>query len=141
MKILVVSNEMEFAEYIEDILDFYNPDWTLSIIHSGKQCVNIIQNGNGNCPDIILLDIKLADIQCFNLIKIIRNDSNIPIVVLSNSKNLDLLVQAFDVGADEYIAKPFNNKIFIARLKALYRRRIWNTQALERIPYKPLVEK
>jgi DNA-binding response OmpR family regulator len=132
---------MEFAVYIKDILDFYNPDWNLSVIHSGKQCVNTVQSGNGKCPDIIVLDINLTDIPCFNLIKIIRNDSNIPIVVLSNNKNLDLLVQAFNVGADDYIIKPLNKGIFVARLKALYRRRMWNIEALERIQDKPLVEK
>jgi DNA-binding response OmpR family regulator len=141
MKILVVSNEREFKEYIEDILGYYSSDWTLSVIDSGKQCIKAIKNNNGKCPDVILLDINLSDITCCNLIKMIRDNSDLPVVVLSNNKNLDVLAQVFNAGADDYIAKPFNKAIFVARLKALYRRRIWNTQALERMTDKPLLKK
>ena len=141
MNVLVVTNELEFFEYIEDIMDFYKPDWELSTIDSGKQCIETVKNNNSNCPDIIILDYELIDIPYHIMIEQIRDDSDIPILVISDNDKLDILVQAFNSGADEYIIRPFNKRIFIARLKALYRRRGWNMQAFERIQDKPLIQK
>lgn len=67
-----------------------------------------------------------------DLINKIRDDSDIPIVVLSNERNIDAMVSAFDAGANDYVTKPYNEQIFLARLKALIRRRAWDKQAREK---------
>jgi DNA-binding response OmpR family regulator len=66
-----------------------------------------------------------------DLVEKIRDDSGVPIVILSHDKEIATLVKAFEAGANDYVLKPFNKQIFIARLKALVRRRMWNTQEKE----------
>jgi two-component system KDP operon response regulator KdpE len=130
MKILVASNDINLTEYIHNTLNICQQDWELSITDSNKRCLEIVKNGN--CPDIILLDIKIGDILCLKLIETIRDYSDVPIVVLSNKKNLDELVQVFNAGANDYIAETLNKPVFVARLKAINRRREWDMQALEK---------
>jgi DNA-binding response OmpR family regulator len=83
---------------------------------------------NGSCPDVVILGMHLYDISSLDLLKKIRDDSDVPVIVLSDDKNMDTLVKAFNAGANDYIMKPFNKAIFIARLKALIRRRTWDIQ-------------
>jgi two-component system response regulator MtrA len=63
-----------------------------------------------------------------DLVKQIRDDSDVPVIVLSRNKDIHTLVKAFDLGANDYIVKPLNKQIFIARLKAIIRRSLWNIQ-------------
>jgi DNA-binding response OmpR family regulator len=130
MKILIASSDIEETGYIQKMLNIHQPDWELSIAGSGKQCLESVKNGC--CPDIVVLDINISDTPCFYLIDIIRDDSDVPIIVLSDDKEMDTLVRAFDAGASDYIVKPFNKAVFIARLNSLYRRRKWDMQAVEK---------
>jgi two-component system response regulator ChvI len=60
------------------------------------------------------------------LIRQIRDDSDIPIIFLSDDDNIQALVMVFDMGVNDFIVVPINRAIFIARLKALIRRSIWD---------------
>ena len=69
--------------------------------------------------DLVLLDIMLGDDNGINLCKKIREDNNIPIIIVSAlSADQDRLL-GFEVGADDYIAKPFNPQILLAKIKAV----------------------
>ena len=70
--------------------------------------------------------MELSDISGLELIELIRDDSDTPIIFLSDDKEIKTLVKAFDRGATDYIVKPFSNNVFMARLKALIRREVWN---------------
>ncbi len=129
MKILVASSDIDLTEYIHDTLNVCQPDWELSITDSGKQCLEAVKNGK--CPDIIIMGIEIGNIPCFNLIERIRDYSDVLIIVFSGNKDIDTLTKAFDAGANDYIVKPFNKSVFITRLKALYRRKVWDMQAAE----------
>ena len=72
--------------------------------------------------------MQLSDMSGFELIKQIREDSDIPVVLLSEDHNVELLVKAFEMGANDYMTKPYRDAVFIARLKALVRRRAWDIQ-------------
>ncbi len=61
----------------------------------------------------------------------IRDYSDIPVLYLSEEKDIFSLVKAFDRGANDYILVPFNEKIFVARLKSLIRREQWDVQTKE----------
>ncbi len=122
----ILIGDDAYSETIRSALDTYQPDWNLSITNSGQQCLEIIKNGN--CPDIIILGINLTDMNGLDLVKLIREDYAIPIILLDNGKNTDILVRAFETGADEYVSKPFNQAIFVAQIKAIIRRREWDIQ-------------
>jgi DNA-binding response OmpR family regulator len=71
-----------------------------------------------------------------DLIKMIRDNSEIPVIFLSDDKDINTLVNAFDAGANDFVVIPFNKAIFIARIKACVRRRCWDIQVIERKPTK-----
>jgi DNA-binding response OmpR family regulator len=129
VKILIGDADPEITKDVQMVLNTCQPGWQLSIIDSGRQCLDILKNGS--CPDVVILGIELADMSGLDLVEKIRDDSGVPIVILSHDKEIATLVKAFEAGANDYVLKPFNKQIFIARLKALVRRRMWNTQEKE----------
>jgi DNA-binding response OmpR family regulator len=126
MKIIVADTQNETIENICSLLSSLGLDWQVSASNSGKQCLSLLKESG--CPDVILLGMQLCDMPGLNLIKQIRDDSDVPIMVLSRERDIKTMVAAFDAGANDYVIQPFNNHIFIARLKALIRRRAWDAQ-------------
>jgi DNA-binding response OmpR family regulator len=124
MKILIADIDSEMLNDIRRTLNKYQPDWQLDTVNDGKQCLKAIKNDDR--PDVVITGIELPDMPDFKLVEEIREYSDIPVVVLSGNKDIFTLVRAFDAGANDYIVKPFNNRIFVARLKALIRRREWD---------------
>lgn len=126
MKILVTGTNSEFSRRICLIISRLQPDWKVETVESGKDCLATLLNGYR--PDIVLTGMQLSDMSGFELIKHIREDSDMPIVLLSEDHNVELLVKAFEMGANDYMTKPYRDAVFIARLKALVRRRAWDIQ-------------
>jgi DNA-binding response OmpR family regulator len=127
MKIVIADSDNETIESIFSILNSLELDWQVLTGNSGQQCLSLLKENA--YPDAILLGMMLCDMPGFDLIKRIRDDSDVPIMVLSHERDVNTMVSAFDAGANDYIMLPFNDHIFIARLKALVRRRAWDTQA------------
>jgi DNA-binding response OmpR family regulator len=123
MKILIADTD---TKAIEDVFINSQPDWQISAVNSAKLCLDYIQNGNS--PDVVILGTNLSDIQYLDLIQKITNDFGLTIIVLSRDKALQTLVNSLNAGAKDYIVRPFNKAIFVARLKALVRRREWDMQ-------------
>jgi DNA-binding response OmpR family regulator len=128
MKIVIADIENETIEIITSLLSSHKLNWQVTVTNSGKQCLEIL---NKHCPDAMLLGMQLCDMSGLELVKQIRDDSDIPIIFLSHDRDINALVAAFDAGANDYVIKPFNSQIFIARLKALIRRKTWDAQAKE----------
>jgi DNA-binding response OmpR family regulator len=126
MKIIVADTQNETIENICSLLNSLGLDWQVSASNSGQHCLALLKE-NG-CPDVIILGMQLCDMPGLDLIKRIRDDSDVPIMVLSRERDVKTMVAAFDAGANDYVIQPFNNHIFIARLKALIRRRLWDTK-------------
>ena len=82
-------------------------------------------------PNLILLDVNLPDMDGFTACKEIRGFSDVPIIMLTERREEADIVRGLDVGADDYIVKPFKPLVFIARLKAVLRRADPPTQALD----------
>jgi two-component system, OmpR family, response regulator VicR len=122
IEILIADTDNATLEDISSTLNKVQPHWHLSVTNSGKQCLDILKNGN--CPDVIILGMQLSDMTGFELTGLIRDDSDGLVIILSDDKDMDLLLKAFDVGVNDYIVKPFNKTIFVTRLKALIRRRL-----------------
>jgi DNA-binding response OmpR family regulator len=129
MKILIVESDCEVIERVKTVIKASQPDWNLSFTTSGKECIDIV--GSGNCPDIVIIGMQLSDMSGLELIEHIRDDSDIPIIFISDDKDVQTLVNAFEAGTSDYIVTPFSKAIFIARIKALVRRRDWDIQAAE----------
>lgn len=81
------------------------------------------------CPDLILLDLGLPDMDGIDVIKNIRNWSNVPIIVISARTQEREKVEALDAGADDYITKPFGTSELMARIRTALRRYTVNNNA------------
>ncbi len=130
MKILIAGSDQESINQIIMIFQISQPDWIISSVLSGKECLEIIENGNINSPDVLVSMTQLTDMPVYELIEKIRDDSDISIIVLSDDKDIQTLVNAFDAGANDFVVMPFNKAIFIARIKAVVRRREWDIRAV-----------
>ncbi len=124
MKIIIADTDNKSINDIKQAFSQYLSDWDVSIIDSGKGCLSIIENND--CPDAFIIGMRLKDMTGLELIRQIRDDSDIPIIFLSDDDNIQALVMVFDMGVNDFIVVPINRAIFIARLKALIRRSIWD---------------
>ena len=116
--ILVIEDEVKIAELIEKYL--YLEGFKTSLIHDGNCALDAINELN---PDLIILDIMLPGTNGIELCSKIRQYSDVPIIMLTaRVEEIDHLI-GFDVGADDYVTKPFKPKELMARVKAILKRR------------------
>jgi two-component system KDP operon response regulator KdpE len=119
MKILVVDDEPEVIESVRlgFALQWREVDFVGA--SSGEAALDAVE---GERPDIVLLDVGLPDIDGFEVIRQIRAFSDVPIVMLTARDDWMDKVRGLELGADDYVTKPFNHLELIARIKAVLRR-------------------
>lgn len=116
-KILVVEDEVKLAELLKDYL--VQADFSPWLIHNGSEVVEQVKQ---NLPDLILLDLMLPGKDGLTICKEIRAFSNVPIIILTAKvEEIDRLL-GLELGADDYICKPFSPREVIARIKTVLRR-------------------
>jgi len=118
-KILIVDDEAQIRKMLNIFLTA--ADFSVEESDSGKQAVRMSASIK---PDIILLDLGLPDMDGKEVIASIREWSQVPIVVLSVRAFDEEVVAALDIGADDYVVKPFNAGVLVARIKANLRKAI-----------------
>lgn len=122
MSILIVEDEVKLANLLSDY--FQLTEYTPHLIHHGDEVIAWVKK---NQPKAILLDIMLPGKNGIDLCKEIRQFSNVPILmVTAKVEEIDRLL-GLELGADDYICKPFSPREVVARVKAVLRR----TQTLE----------
>ena len=126
MNILIADTDSITVEQLSSVMNQVSDDWNVSAAISGLQCLRAIKSSSS--PDAIIIGSNLSDISGLKLIELIRNDSDVPVFYISDNKDICTLVNAFDSGATDYIVKPFNVNIFMARFKAAIRRMKWNIE-------------
>ncbi len=77
---------------------------------------------NSSSPDLVLLDVMLPGLDGWDILKLIRKQSDVPVIMLTAKGDISDRVQGLDCGADDYIVKPFESKELVARIKAVLRR-------------------
>ena len=126
MKILLVEDEPNVAAFITK--GFTEQTYQVDTAYDGLMGQKLAQQ---NQYDIIVLDVILPHINGIELCREIRKyDKNVPIIMLSALGATDDIVTGLDVGADDYIAKPFKFKELLARVRALTRRKDGQQSAL-----------
>lgn len=116
-KILIVEDEDRMRRLIKDYLK--REGYSTIEAEDGKEAIEIFNN---NDIDLVILDIMLPKYDGWTVCREIRKSSSLPIIILTaRSEESDELF-GFELGADEYITKPFSPKILIARVKALLKR-------------------
>ncbi|MTI69357.1 MAG: response regulator transcription factor [Firmicutes bacterium] len=116
-KILIVEDEMRMRRLIGDYLK--REGFIIYESEDGKKALDIFNKEN---IDLLILDIMLPEYDGWTVCREIRKSSEVPIIMLTaRSEESDELF-GFELGADEYITKPFSPKILVARVKALLKR-------------------
>lgn len=116
--ILLVEDEKKLADTIQAGLTEH--DYDVTIAYNGLDGKKLFLD---NAYDLIILDINLPFVNGYELCKLIReNDERVPIILLTAMNFTDNKVEGFELGADDYITKPFEFRELVARMKALLRR-------------------
>lgn len=116
-KILIVDDDENIAELIS--LYLMKECFSTQIVHDGEAALAAIPEFR---PDLILLDLMLPGIDGYQVCREVRRDSSIPIIMLSAKGEIFDKVLGLELGADDYMEKPFDSKELVARVKAVLRR-------------------
>ena len=122
-KILVVDDDVNICELLRLYIE--RDDYHVVIANDGEQAVEIF---NREQPDLVLLDIMLPKMDGWQVCKEIRKTSNRPIIMLTAKGELFDKILGLELGADDYIIKPFEAKEVIARIHAVLRRTSTNEE-------------
>ena len=116
-KILIVDDDSNIAELISLYLtkEFYE----VQIVGDGEQALKVFDSFQ---PNLILLDLMLPGMDGYQVCREIRTRSNVPIIMLSAKGEVFDKVLGLELGADDYMIKPFDSKELVARVKAVLRR-------------------
>jgi two-component system, OmpR family, response regulator ResD len=118
-KILVIDDDEEIRKLIKDFLQKEN--FEVDTAKNGRSAIDMVVH-DPKTYQLAVLDIMLPDVSGVDVCKQIRKFSNIPIIMLTaKSDDIDKIV-GLEVGADDYLTKPFNPKELVARIKAILRR-------------------
>lgn len=116
-KILVVDDDLNICELLKLYLE--NEGYTAYVANDGKTAVDMF---NDKLPDLVLLDIMLPKMDGWQVCREIRKTSSVPIIMLTAKDETFDKVLGLELGADDYVTKPFDSKEVMARIKAVLRR-------------------
>lgn len=117
MKVLIVDDELEMRQLIELMLS--NTSFEALTVGDGKTALDVLHNEQ---IELVLLDVMMPEIGGFEVCKRIRQFSSVPIIFLTAMDANDDKVKGLNLGADDYIIKPFTASELVARMQAVLRR-------------------
>jgi len=115
--ILVVDDEQYVLELIKSTLE---PEgYTITTASDGRSALSWLREHR---PDLVLLDIKMPDLNGYQVLEHIRKQSDVPVIMLTGVLEPTAVQQSVGLGADDYIRKPFSPQVLLARIEAKLRR-------------------
>lgn len=117
MKILLIEDDIKLKKYISEYLEAY--DYKITTIDDFDNVIDIVDTVNA---DLIILDINLPKFDGFYYLRLIRKKSKIPVIILSARSDEGEQIRGMELGADDYVTKPFVIGILLAKINALLRR-------------------
>lgn len=115
-KVLIVEDEQSISNFISMILQASGFDTI--VVRTGEEALTMVSS---HCPDLIILDLGLPDMDGMEVLKSVRKWSNLPVVVVSARNHEHDKVEALDYGADDYLVKPFGTSELLARIRTAIR--------------------
>jgi DNA-binding response OmpR family regulator len=119
MRILVVQDDPKSHDAVYQAFQFCLPEAELIYTSSGIEGVQLCRSSR---LDLIIIDLDVADMNGFGVLREIHQHTRVPVMVLSSSGEEPETVRCLEMGADEYIVKPFRQLEFISRARVLLRR-------------------
>lgn len=118
-KILIVDDDQKTRTLLKAYLE--KNQYEVKLAHNGETFLAEFQR-YVNELSLVILDVMLPDTDGFTLCKIVRRSSNVPIIMLTASSDETDRVVGLELGADDYMAKPYSPRELLARIKAIHRR-------------------
>lgn len=115
-KILIIEDEKKISDIVRSYLE--RDGHTVIVADTGKKGVSALKHD----PDVVVLDLMLPDISGEDICETIRRDSEIPILMLTAKSEEEDRIRGLELGADDYVVKPFSPREVVARINALLRR-------------------
>ncbi|MDA1329699.1 MAG: DNA-binding response regulator [Chloroflexi bacterium] len=116
-RILVVDDEERIVRFIR--LNLEQDGFLVEEAFTGKDAMNRLRE---TLPDMILLDVMLPDLNGFEVLRMIRENHDVPIIMLTAKTEEDDRVRGLELGADDYVTKPFSPRELVSRVRAVLRR-------------------
>ena len=116
-KILVVDDEERMVRFIR--MNLEHDGFVVSEAFNGKQAIGKLRDVN---PDIVLLDVMMPDVDGFDVLETFREFTNVPVIMLTAKGEEEDRVRGLELGADDYVTKPFSPRELVSRIRAVLRR-------------------
>jgi DNA-binding response OmpR family regulator len=116
-RILVVDDEERMVRFIR--LNLEHDGFRVTEAYRGAQAMDRLRS---TLPDLVILDVMMPDMDGFEVLKLIREVSNVPVIMLTAKGEEDDRVRGLELGADDYITKPFSPRELVSRVRAVLRR-------------------
>jgi DNA-binding response OmpR family regulator len=127
-KILIVDDEKKIVDIVKAYLEKEN--YLVFVAHDGAAALEMVNDAN---PDLIVLDLMLPKISGWDVCRQLRRNSNVPIIMLTARDEVSDKIVGLELGADDYITKPFNPSELVSRVRAILRRSISGNQIKSKI--------
>jgi len=115
-RILVVDDEERMVRFIR--MNLEHDGYQVMEALNGKQAIDKLRD----TPDLVLLDVMMPDIDGFEVLETVRQVSSVPVIMLTAKGEEDDRVRGLELGADDYVTKPFSPRELVSRVKAVLRR-------------------
>jgi two-component system KDP operon response regulator KdpE len=116
-RILVVDDEERMVRFIR--MNLEHDGFQVAEAFNGRQAIQKLRDVN---PDAILLDVMMPDLDGFEVLESVREVSNVPVIMLTARGEEDDRVRGLELGADDYVTKPFSPRELVSRVRAVLRR-------------------
>jgi len=119
MKILVVDDEPDMVKVINWSLSFQERGWEMLAAYDGERALDLVAEES---PDVVLLDVAMPNMDGFQVLRELRRFSDVPVIMVTVRNSELEKVRGLELGADDYITKPFGHLELVARVRAVLRR-------------------
>ncbi|MBC8196715.1 MAG: response regulator transcription factor [Candidatus Marinimicrobia bacterium] len=129
-KIIIIDDDVDLAQLLEEFLTAFN--FKVELFHSPKKGIEFLKNSEA---DLIVLDIMMPEMDGFQTLRKIREFSAIPVVMLTARGEVTDRIVGLELGADDYMPKPFEPRELLARIQSILRRSQSPSQLLDVIEF------
>ena len=127
-KVLVVDDEHKIVEVVKSYLE--HAGFEVYTAYDGRHALELFEKTS---PSIVILDLMLPDLSGEEICRTIRKQSRVPVIMLTAKADEENILSGLDIGADDYITKPFSPKQLVARVVAVLRRTVCDPVPLSNI--------
>jgi two-component system response regulator CpxR len=116
-RVLVVDDDIEMCTMLREYLT--KEQFDVALAHDGVTALRLVDEAT---PDIVLLDVTMPNLGGFDVLRRLRGDTDLPVLMLTARDDFSDRVHGLELGADDYLTKPFNARELVARIHAILRR-------------------